>query len=92
MLHTLHFSLQNAFYYLMLHFLVPVLFTFYIQGDLNVKLRCQKVKQSSSRTLELAGRGSGERSRKREAQAMRLVTVLWYEMSVKNTSPKYIGR
>ena len=32
MLHTLRFSLQNAVYYIMLPFLVPVLFTFYIQG------------------------------------------------------------
>jgi hypothetical protein len=31
MLHTLHFSLQNAVYFIMLPSLVPVLFTFYIQ-------------------------------------------------------------
>jgi len=30
-LHTLRFSLQNAVYFIMLPFLVPVLFTFYIQ-------------------------------------------------------------
>ena len=32
MLHTLCFSLQNAIYFIMLPFLVPVLFTFYIHA------------------------------------------------------------
>jgi ABC-type uncharacterized transport system permease subunit len=53
MLHTLHFSLQNAVYFIMLLFLVHVLFTFYIQCVLNLNVKFKVCKSVHHRTVQI---------------------------------------
>jgi hypothetical protein len=58
MLHTLRFCLQNAIYFIMLLFLFMYYshFTYRVCQNLNVKFRCQKVKE----VLTIGREGKGK--------------------------------
>ena len=53
MLHTLRFSLQNVVYFIMLPFLFPVLFTFYIQVCQYLNVKFKVCKSVHHRTIQI---------------------------------------
>jgi len=53
MLHTLRFSLQNAVYFIMLPFLVPVLFIFTYRVCYNLNIKFKVCKSVHHRTIQI---------------------------------------
>ena len=82
--HSPVFSLQNAVYFIMLHFLVPVLFKFYIQSVIKfLKNPAQRVKPDREhfRTWRNV-------TKKQNLQRVLIRVVFWRQAIIKNNSVK----